>query len=263
MLTRAALPRKQNSGAPVSVVLLACVLFGSPGTVAAQARPKAAVVLFAGTAQHAMGDWKSAMNELEGRARANGLNPSRMSEVSWFAGGKVSMPMSDRVAAEVIVERVGASPEFTVVDAVGGIFGSGPATYSFETHAAATVVRVGAQLRPLPQRAAALYTGLSAGLGWVDVAFSSPNGQASGSGTGGALAASLGVQGRGRGVRPTLEVGMRLLSATPEFDQWNVSSGGGAARFVFADQADMETFLAGRSTQLGGPYLLLGLAYAF
>jgi hypothetical protein len=260
MLTRARPGPMWRSNIVRVTVLLAC-LFSGRGVASAQTRSQATVVIFAGTAQHGMRDWQDAMSELEERARARGLSPSRTPEMSWFAGGQVTVPLNGRVETQLIMERLGASPEFTVVEAIGGVFGRDPATFNFSTSAAATLLRMGALVRPFPRRAAAFHAGLSAGMGWMQVELSAPNGQAVGSGSGGALAASIGLQSRSRGLRPMLEVGVRHFSATPKFDQVNVSPLGGAARFVFTNQADLEVFVDGRRTQFGGPYLLLGLAY--
>lgn len=225
--------------------------------------PQRALDLSLQSAWAGMGDWGSAIADLESRSRGDGLPiaTSNRPAYTFSFEAAVLLPVRGRWLAGLQYDRPTGKSEFTVRDDNGGTGGTGEFRTSVDasSNAYLAVVR---WLAPTREGAVHTYFQAGAGVGSVRLEFMTPSGSALGKGHGfvGTLEAGAFV-GDGM-VRLRTAVGARFHHARLGYSRVNASSQAGLRRYYFDFDDELADFARGRDLDLGGVFARLGATFS-
>jgi len=210
-----------------------------------------------------MGDWNDAIDELEARSRASGLEITTSNHpaytTSFEAAALVGLEGPFHVGLQY--DRVTGKSEFDVRELIAT--GGGPAEFPTVADAASNAwLLVGRWILPGARRGTRPYVQLGAGVGSARLTFATASGGAHGKGQGFAGNAEAGVQLGDGPFRVRFSAGFRLHRVPLSYSRVQANSQPGAARYFFDFSDEMRAFVAGRDLDLSGAYGRLGVAVA-
>jgi hypothetical protein len=211
--------------------------------------------LHAGPNLNLMKDWRNGLDMLQTRAQQRGLPITGESCICMSWGSTALVHVTSRLAFGAGFEMLRDTRSFTVEDEIGFII-PGSGSFGFRSEAVDRTTQAVAAFYPRADSRTHVQVGI--GRGSAQSRFSSPGGDAEGTGSGVLVSAAAGMES---GIW-YVDAGWRLHRLDIEYDTIR-DQPVDRARDLFASEAEVRQFVERRQADFTGGWVRIGLVFRF